>query len=1671
MYTEQSTSSKLMQRPLFDAINDETIAPDKKLAIVQDLLKNEANPNASEERINSGRTPLALAYEKGYPAIAEELTRKDLGNRRASLDIRTAEGYTLLHLAVMWQKSEDVKLGLVESLLKDLNSEQREVLLDVQAFDNQTALHKAVIYSDSEDKDARVVKKLIEYGAAVNAETEKHFVPLHFAARLGKFDVVKVLVENGAIVDVKSDVGIEGDHEVQYAVSPKKRALQGGNLAIACYLAQKSRKRLTEALVKGNHPMLTKLLAGDIARNERHAELARECYERLFRKSTVTSSDIRLQVCCLKKLGDLLFEEALSHEKLLQDIVKSKIDISLKEEKLYELMLQKGLLYDLPSNQNTHQTVSDYILIIMQFKAKRFIDATKLYNLALTLYGELSPARQYKREARQLFRRLAEVEIGCCRGQKAIAREYSKNRWKEIKETLMKRGVALKRVISSKKKEEKEAYTVAEMGFSEIYRWTKWCLSDLEMRTKLDRHDTSIQRSMSILNKEAKNFTGKLIKECIIALGKKPPCDYAIISLGSMNWAEMLLSSDLAFGVLLSSNTEKDRQYFQNLINLLMVKLLTVTRAEQMPLQAISCSTSAAQLFLGHIFSPLEVSELFGTPKEMADRQGGKDSAVLANFLKTVNFVYGSQDSGEKLVTTYKTRMEQIINDERAKVAYQQSYQQLKTTQKNEILQWRKSQILLSLEGDLVDFELSIDQEKATKGSLYIKREFHRFLNGVIHKLCLYNNITEENSWERLKKLKDNGIIGANGYDKLCEAMNDIVQLRLQRHSYSLERSRRTKHGQKNEKRPIFIQLNEVDKKSLVKILRVLLPLQNALKTFCNVGGSTDLSENTFYDEGIMSTKNEICISYIAEGEAYERLFDYANAKKWYKEGVKRYRENAINLEARRRLYRVLCKGGDYEDARGEYEYIFGKAKFMDLLTGVSRATLCHEEGVVSCTKVKQILSTASAAVIMRKSNKAMKSCNDCYAVLQTNLSHPMSLVVNAANQKTMGDVERMRKKFKKAREHYTNALSSYEKLQCEYGVIQPLEAIKVKLDLAAVQASLGNVSLALNLCKEAGELCISPMYRYIHGETHLEMQSILQAMEAFCKKEITAKSNIMGESIMGLCKQAIDVCKSLIGGVHIEVARLSKSLGDACYKYYNEKATEYKDKGLDPTGKEQKLLTSFLKDLHVYYETAENIYQENYGDNHTKVTSIQKQRVAIFRALSERIRAEQRGATEESGSYLDYAEILQEKIDQKVGHLQVPTLEQIKVWKDRGNLYFKRAQTTKLLLSRQQIKDLEEKIKREKKELIEKKEAYDAEAKVLAKKKERREEPEYNAQERILLEDEETLKKAKEALYGKEAAYEVAKKDLTQVLTYYQSLPDKDSDPIIEVLEQLASVHQVWGRFSEARNYYEQILSIYKRRKDYPRQASTLWTLGKVCENLAEVEQAIAYRDLAKLYERGEVPESSENEEPSVQITVDLKEKIILQSEEEEQQCFEDFPLDFQDQDVLPDGACLFRAIYLGYQTDTHEAFSEQGSETVRSLSVLWMKSNRNEYAEKIKAQISALLASNREFLEHPDNLLLGTHGEFKAKLIQVLQQGEEAEEAYVNSDECVDDYITHMSNHTSWGGGIELGIVANVLNVQLIVYDDPDAVKPFQKIGDPKAAKIYLLLTGGHYKLRIPK
>jgi cytohesin len=197
--TMQSNDYPFRFTPLGFAIRD------KNAAMVKLLLDHGANPN---QRDAEGYGPLhRAAMEPNNAAVIRLLIKQG-----ANVDLKTSNvtsefgvfsgGLTPLHLAILAVFHTNIENIRV---LVDIGKAKVNAKSNSLPYPGMSALHMAV-YKAGGDKGT-VIRFLLDRGAHVNAKDNRGWTPLHTAAFYGRMDIIKTLLEHGALPFIQDATG------------------------------------------------------------------------------------------------------------------------------------------------------------------------------------------------------------------------------------------------------------------------------------------------------------------------------------------------------------------------------------------------------------------------------------------------------------------------------------------------------------------------------------------------------------------------------------------------------------------------------------------------------------------------------------------------------------------------------------------------------------------------------------------------------------------------------------------------------------------------------------------------------------------------------------------------------------------------------------------------------------------------------------------------------------------------------------------------------------------------------------------------------------------------------------------------------------------------------------------------------------------------------------------------------------------------------------------------------------------------------------------------------------------------------------------------------------------------------------------------------------------------
>lgn len=505
------------------------------------------------------------------------------------------------------------------------------------------------------------------------------------------------------------------------------------------------------------------------------------------------------------------------------------------------------------------------------------------------------------------------------------------------------------------------------------------------------------------ITEQLKFFIRQLIQECIAVLGD-PPCEYAVIGLGSLAREEATPYSDLEFAILIIEEKEDYKRYFRSLSKLLHLKVINLgeTILPAMAIPALNNYYSNDPLdnwFYDNVTprgfafdgampqackTPLGkrnengelVFELIGTPEEIARFQSEKAKSKkqeywidiephLPGVLVAATFVCGR----EELLMQYETIVRLKLNSEH------QSGKSLRVyiTQKK-LLQ------------DIEEFDHKI-ADQSEEGKLYIvKKDLYRLIDRLISMWSLYYDIDynpEKNSFlkyksalARVEELYRRGLINQVACSNLKIAVSISIGMRLRAYLFNKGQYEKMvirifadKNGKEAEKslKEIF-ELENLN--ILFRYYYTVLPLYELSIKFYELI-TKEISESTFIIENkfFLSEERFFNDSEKNRGLVYKRVLQYQDAKVCFNKAIL---ENQNDAEAQLLYGMMLSVFGEYDIA--EYhlkiakDYYYRGNDFINFLIALTHLT----NNLCCLNKYDEVVKYSQSILNLKKDIQSM---------------------------------------------------------------------------------------------------------------------------------------------------------------------------------------------------------------------------------------------------------------------------------------------------------------------------------------------------------------------------------------------------------------------------------------------------------------------------------------------------------------------------------------------------------------------------------------------------------------------------------------------------------------------------------------------------------------------------
>jgi len=705
-------------------------------------------------------------------------------------------------------------------------------------------------------------------------------------------------------------------------------------------------------------------------------------------------------------------------------------------------------------------------------------------------------------------------------------------------------------------------------------------LSDIRANIGEILGEKPIKEVLFEITSSLKAIVCDLLAEVFELLGN-PPCEYAILGLGSMSRDEMSPYSDIEFTVVVNDSNKQVKKYFNNALRLLELKMVSLGE-EKFPVLgrgARSITKGGFSLDSGGN-TPLGKAELIGTPQELAEFQRMNkfnEDIILSNVFKTVCLIKGSK----KLFEAYQSSAEKVLS----------------ALAPNETIftgkKLRMKQAMELMKGDIKEFAPELNKAQG-EVVFNVKKELYRLPSNFISYLSLYHGLKEKNSFERLEVLRKKKIIAKEGCERLKKLMEFATSLRVKTHLYYGQEEENICHKSIiSSKHEGVYEITDGEAKELEEAYRVLIPLHEAIGEFVESSGT-----------GSFEKKNLYANSLYIDATVQEKLGNPDKALECY---AKALQLDPDSLSILFKLIQLKIKLNDFKE--------------IEELSLQALEIAAKKHGKERDEYAKGLYLLANVYKTQEKHEKAL----ECYLGIlefRNNPRNKASIISNSFNELVKVYIDL--REYGKAKKHAEESLEFSTSSSGEKGgqVVNSLNA------LVAVYLAQENYEEAEIHCKKALNLA-----QAIHGKGSKETLKILDNYGdiSFGHGEVSKAFHYYN--------QALFLRKSLYGKNSIEVAKSYDKLSSLYYMYgqYKEAVNEGHaslEIKINSCGNPMELAESRHRLSRSYYalndyeqalkheQGATKIIEELYGKTHPKTLESYCNLGNIYYALNDKPQA-----------------------------------------------------------------------------------------------------------------------------------------------------------------------------------------------------------------------------------------------------------------------------------------------------------------------------------------------------------------------------------------------------------------------------------------------------------------
>lgn len=616
---------------------------------------------------------------------------------------------------------------------------------------------------------------------------------------------------------------------------------------------------------------------------------------------------------------------------------------------------------------------------------------------------------------------------------------------------------------------------------------------------KISKEDDLIARVKNLyeqIYEERKKFIEGLWQECVQILGA-PPCDYAVIGLGSFARMEATPYSDFEFAILVAEESADILRYFRQITTLLHLKIIHLGET-QLRMLAIESLEWLYFRFQDHTINGLTFDgakphgcktplgyqgditgkqnfELIHTPTIMAQFQLPQVERSELYHLPSILGIFTiliHSSGGKQLAESYQGMVIRQLND--PCIIDELSGAQL-PKERITVAQMRAHQILSD---DIVKFEPKIE-EPVEEGKLHkIKFDLFRLPSTIIDGLALYFDFHVNDVWGRLNKLEEK-VIQKESINTLKYIYSLILLIRLKTYLahdgqderleiLCFQQENQTSNLSNEKAVAIISKIYQLDIDTCVLIYQTLIPLHASIKKFLALKDNQILQDASFKDTSLL-TKATI----------YKRLLQYEAAQSILIKALTKEPENdfAIKLE----LAYLQFMLGNIAEAYESFKKLLEEFQLLSDLQSISKV------GIILAALYNNLGLTALAFDKYTEAKENLQSALNVRSQLFYLYSKPIAaeLAISYAN---LGRVSLTLDKYQEAKEYFLKAYKIHSKNHKNFP--HPLIADSLRR-LGEVSLLEGDYVTAINYFEQAYKM----WHEVAGGKPHPELAATLANM------------------------------------------------------------------------------------------------------------------------------------------------------------------------------------------------------------------------------------------------------------------------------------------------------------------------------------------------------------------------------------------------------------------------------------------------------------------------------------------------------------------------------------------------------------------------------------------------